>query len=622
MICTARWRVGIALVLLLFLQVVADEEAEGGASADPRAYRDTHTFVYESGPEPPQGYRAFRAAAVSIPLGDLDATLTERDRREQTRLRLSIALAGMRAAGTAGADIAIMHESFSGLSPQRLGGQKEGGNESQDGVDVIEAISREAAAHSMYVVCPIKELVGRGAEEQVYNTAVLIGRDGGVIGRYRKRFSFWGFPEDPPPTGGHGGRRQQGTELEPPPVFDLDFGRVAILICFDINFNELWMHLAARGVDVVLWPSMYPAGELISALARVFKMHILSAVPLEFAKAQRFVDAAGKPVAGQVLESGGAQAYLVDVDLSVELVHLDSVNAVRAGFGPAKVGEGTDAVWVDPEERWLLARRMRAGKDVGRVGTSGLESTDARVENTAAGVRAGWREHRESLREYVARSRQQINGLRWHVMPWVDAHQDGCFLRFGPSGVQSQGLLGRPQLGGLSTSHRAGAGLWWGGAIGHGYARPRPVDDASGAQGSAGVGQNPSRGGWYGVDGWMHAQVQGFCEREGRHQLQAEGLGGNCCRKGGETKIDIAVSVPEYVDIRVGPLEQNITIDLGGDRGARCVCGWRAALRIRNRNRGRAPLKLRFLVQELGGAEEERHGRSVIFDLSSLPPGL
>ena len=131
------------------------------------------------------------------------------------------------------------------------------------------------AAHSMYVVCPIKELVGRGAEEQVYNTAVLIGRDGGVIGRYRKRFSFWGFPEDPPPTGGHGGRRQQGTELEPPPVFDLDFGRVAILICFDINFNELWMHLAARGVDVVLWPSMYPAGELISALARVFKKRCL-----------------------------------------------------------------------------------------------------------------------------------------------------------------------------------------------------------------------------------------------------------------------------------------------------------------------------------------------------------
>ncbi len=45
--------------------------------------------------------------------------------------------------------------------------------------------------------------------------------------------------------------------------------RVAMLICFDINFTELWQHLAARSVDLVFWPSMYPAGQLVAALARV-----------------------------------------------------------------------------------------------------------------------------------------------------------------------------------------------------------------------------------------------------------------------------------------------------------------------------------------------------------------
>ena len=38
-------------------------------------------------------------------------------------------------------------------------------------------------------------------------------------------------------------------------AFDLDFGRIAVLVCFDINFAELWLQAEGLGADLVVWPS-------------------------------------------------------------------------------------------------------------------------------------------------------------------------------------------------------------------------------------------------------------------------------------------------------------------------------------------------------------------------------
>ena len=93
--------------------------------------------------------------------------------------------------------------------------------------------------------------------------------------------------------------------MQPPPVFDLDFGRVSILTCFDINFPELWMFLSARGVDIVFWPSMYPAGELLRSIARVFHLHIISSVRLEYAPPQ-LVDLVGRTIIPEILNKDNA----------------------------------------------------------------------------------------------------------------------------------------------------------------------------------------------------------------------------------------------------------------------------------------------------------------------------
>ena len=61
-------------------------------------------------------------------------------------------------------------------------------------------------------------------------------------------------------------------------VWDLpSIGRIAILICFDINFFELWHQAYALGAQVVFWPSMMstPDRDAVS-LARLFRFHIVS----------------------------------------------------------------------------------------------------------------------------------------------------------------------------------------------------------------------------------------------------------------------------------------------------------------------------------------------------------
>ena len=84
---------------------------------------------------------------------------------------------------------------------------------------------------------------------RVYNAAVLIDRKGKVAGVYRKMFPTPGEIED---------GITPGTEA---PVFETDFGRVGMAICWDLHFpREVCWPMAERGVQLICWPSMYAGG--------------------------------------------------------------------------------------------------------------------------------------------------------------------------------------------------------------------------------------------------------------------------------------------------------------------------------------------------------------------------
>ena len=87
-----------------------------------------------------------------------------------------------------------------------------------------------------------------------HNTALLIDRDGKIAGRYDKMYPYW---EEYPAV-------SPGDALR---VMDCDFGKLAILICFDANFPSVWAEAARQGAELVIWPSAYGAGTQLAAHA-------------------------------------------------------------------------------------------------------------------------------------------------------------------------------------------------------------------------------------------------------------------------------------------------------------------------------------------------------------------
>jgi predicted amidohydrolase len=108
----------------------------------------------------------------------------------------------------------------------------------------VERFRALAAELGVYLVPCLDEL----SEDEVYCTALLIGPTGDIVGQYRKVHM------------GAGERRwwSQGCSF---PVFDTEFGRVGMMICFDRQLPETARILALQGAEVILVPTAGAYGE-------------------------------------------------------------------------------------------------------------------------------------------------------------------------------------------------------------------------------------------------------------------------------------------------------------------------------------------------------------------------
>ncbi len=106
-----------------------------------------------------------------------------------------------------------------------------------------------AKKHGMAIVVPLYEEAMRGV---YYNTAAVIDADGKYLGKYRKQHipqtsGFWEKFFFKPGDGGY-------------PVFQTQFGKVGVYICYDRHFPEGARALGLNGAEIVFNPSATVAG--------------------------------------------------------------------------------------------------------------------------------------------------------------------------------------------------------------------------------------------------------------------------------------------------------------------------------------------------------------------------
>ncbi len=148
-------------------------------------------------------------------------------------------------AGEAKSDLVLLPEGFAtkGLKQTFIGTCASYRQicEALPGGEIAEFVATYARRYSMNVVAPIFERDGA----HLYNTAAIFDRRGVLVGKYRKTHL-------PPP--GEASIFTAGNETS---VFELDFGRVAVAICYDLNFPELARTYALKGAELLCWPTMW-----------------------------------------------------------------------------------------------------------------------------------------------------------------------------------------------------------------------------------------------------------------------------------------------------------------------------------------------------------------------------
>jgi predicted amidohydrolase len=190
---------------------------------------------------------------------------------------------------------------------------------------IADAFGALARKHGCYLIVPFDMAETDDAGRPIAsNAAVLFDRSGKVAGVYRKRHPVAVAGTDELERGITPGR-----EL---PVFDCDFGKLGIQICWDVQFSEDWDALGKAGAEIVAWPTASPATVLPAAHAARNRYYVVGG---NWRDNATVYDPTGRPAARV---EGREPAVLVhELDLSFAVLswapHLKNGGAFKEKYG-------------------------------------------------------------------------------------------------------------------------------------------------------------------------------------------------------------------------------------------------------------------------------------------------
>ncbi|MEX0974893.1 MAG: carbon-nitrogen hydrolase family protein [Bacillota bacterium] len=155
---------------------------------------------------------------------------------DNSSLGLDAVVALLEEAGSRGIDLAVLPEcSYPGYY---LGLRNDPAKAAEGWERALKAFRDIARKHRFHLVAGIAEKDGA----KLYNSAYLIDRDGGIVGRARKNF-LWHFDEK---------WFSPGDEYR---VHDTDIGKIGMIVCADGRLPEISRVLALKGADIIADPT-------------------------------------------------------------------------------------------------------------------------------------------------------------------------------------------------------------------------------------------------------------------------------------------------------------------------------------------------------------------------------
>lgn len=132
---------------------------------------------------------------------------------------------------------------------------------------VKDTFATLAKKHRCYVIVPMYLLEDK-AKKLCSNAAIVVGRQGEIIGTYRKVHLAVPTGSDSMEAG-----TTPGKEV---PVFNCDFGKLGVQICFDIRHDYGWRELARKGAELVVWTTQSPGTSHPAFRAMQHRYYIVS----------------------------------------------------------------------------------------------------------------------------------------------------------------------------------------------------------------------------------------------------------------------------------------------------------------------------------------------------------